>query len=94
MSRQVRFVGIDREIFEGAFEFQAAAAGEFQVAAGNFKMGGFGDGVAGFVGGVAVDADFAGEDQGLGFGEGFGQAAFDEELVEAFAWGFRFHERV
>jgi hypothetical protein len=86
--------GIQREIFQGTFEFEAAAAGEFEVAAGDLEARNLWDGVAGFVGGLAVDANFASEDQGTGFGKRFCQTAFDEECVQAFAGGFGFHHGV
>ena len=50
-----------------------------------------GYGCARFLDGDIVHADFAGEDHGLGFLLGFGQAAFYQGYVQTCARGFGFH---
>jgi hypothetical protein len=41
------------------------------------------DGTSGFIGGVSIEADLAGEDGALGFFAGFAKTASDQGLVEA-----------
>lgn len=82
--------GRDGKIGESAGEFEAAARGEFLLA-GEFDVGAGGDGSAGFVGTRAVEADFAGKDEGASGVLGVGEAALDEEKVEANARRFGFH---
>ena len=58
---------VDVEIFQRAFELEAAAAGVFLQAAVNFDWRVFGDRLASFFGALGVDCDFARQDHGLRF---------------------------
>lgn len=82
--------GIEREIGEGGFEFEAGAGGEF-LASGEFEAGVGGDRSAGFVGAEAVEADFAGEDEGVGKFLSVGEPALDQSEIKAGAPRFRLH---
>lgn len=82
--------GIDGKIVESAGEFFASAAGKGERVGDEIDGGVNGDEGAGFGCGLARDADAGGEDQGLGALAGFGEAAFDEEEVEAALEGFGF----
>jgi hypothetical protein len=82
--------GVERKVGESGCEFEAGAGSEF-LAGGEFEAGIGGDGSAGFVGAEAVEADFAGEDEGLGFFFGVSEAAGDEGDVEAGAPRFGLH---
>ena len=81
--------GIDMEVGESGFEFEAAAADVFE-GFGDFDARGFGDGVAGFMGFLAVHGDFAGEDEGLGFFAGIDELAVEHGDVEALFHDARF----
>jgi hypothetical protein len=67
---------------ERVFELLAAATDEFLgCIEGNLVPGA--DVVAGFFGGLAIDANPAGEDESLGFFATLAQALFNKSLIEA-----------
>jgi len=74
---------VDGEVQEGAFEFEATAGDVLLEAAADFNLCVVGDGVAGLGDRGAVHKNFGGQDHGLGFLAGRGEAADDEELVQA-----------
>ncbi len=86
--------GSNREVFESAFEFEAAATGEFEMAAFDVELSIVWYGHACFFHDNIFYAHFASEDHGLGFLLGFGETALDEEKIEAGARGFGFHSAV
>jgi hypothetical protein len=67
---------------QGMFQLVAAAADVFFAGVESDLVTGF-DGIAGFVGGLGVDADLAGEDGAFGAFAAFAKAAFNQRLVEA-----------
>jgi hypothetical protein len=84
--------GIDREVLQSAFQFQACAARILEVAALHIELGIGCDGRSGFACDHIVHADFAGKDHGLGFLLRFGETALDEEKVEPLARWLGFHD--
>ena len=73
---------IQLKMNEGVFEFVAAAADVFfRRDQNNFVRGP--DGVAGLAGGMAVDADLAGEDGAFGAFAAVAEAAFNERLIKS-----------
>jgi hypothetical protein len=73
---------IQLKMVQGVFQFVAAAADVFFVRVQSEPIIGF-DGVAGFVRGLGVDADLAGNNGAFGAFAAFTKAAFNQCLVEA-----------
>ncbi len=73
------------EVFESAFELQAATTGIFQVAAFHFDDGIACDLSSRLVDGSAVDPNFARKNHRLRFLLGLGEAALDEKKIQACA---------
>ena len=71
----------DLPVVEGAFEFEAAAAYEFQVVAEEAEVGGVVDGCAGLIDALLVNQDATGEDEGVGSLAGLDESTVYEELV-------------
>jgi hypothetical protein len=70
------------KMFQRVLKLVAAAADELlRRRHGNF-IGGL-DAVAGFAGGMTIDANCAGEDKALGLFAALAEGAFDEHLIEA-----------
>jgi hypothetical protein len=74
--------GLNAESGEGVFEFMPTATDEAFGGVERDVVVRVG-GASGLVGGEAVDADGAGEDEALGFFPAFGEAEVNEGLVEA-----------
>ena len=73
---------VQLKMSQRVFELVAAAADVFFAGVegeGVVRL----DGVAGFAGGLGVDADLAGEDGAFGAFAAFAEAAFDQCLIEA-----------
>ena len=75
---------VEPEGVKGALEFLAAAADEAGFGEEG-ELGAFGDGLAGLEGLLAVEEDFAGEDEALGRLAGVDEAGLDKGLVETLA---------
>ena len=73
---------IQLKMAQGVFQFVAAAADVFIADIEGKLVIGF-DGIAGFVGGLGVDADLSGENGAFGAFAAFTKAAFNQCLVEA-----------
>jgi hypothetical protein len=69
-------------MMQGMFQLVAAAANVFFAGVEGKLVAGF-DGIAGFVGGLGVDADLPGEYGAFGAFTAFAKAAFNQRLVEA-----------
>jgi hypothetical protein len=74
--------GLQMKMVEGVFQFVAAAADVF-VAGLEDKLVIRLDGIAGFAGGLGVDADLSGEDGAFGAFATFAKAAFNQGLIKA-----------
>lgn len=74
-------IHVDLKMFERVFEFVAAATDEFIAGLQNNFVRWL-DRVAWFFGGMAIDANLAGENEALGFFAAVAKAAFDEGLIE------------
>jgi hypothetical protein len=73
---------VQLKMAQGVFQLVSAAADVFFTRVEGDLVAGF-DGIAGFVGGLAVDADLSGEDGAFGAFTAFAKAAFNQRLVEA-----------
>ena len=73
---------VQLKMCQRVFELVAAARNEFLRRIHDDFIGGL-DVVAGFFGGMAVDADDAGEDEALGAFAAVAECAFDEGLIES-----------
>jgi hypothetical protein len=73
---------IQLKMAQGVFQLVAAAADVFLVRVQGKPVIGL-DGVAGFVGGLGVDADLSGNNGAFGTFAAFTKAAFNQCLVEA-----------
>ncbi len=82
--------GVDAEILERAFQLESGAAGVFCGGSADFDVRVGGDLGSRFFAAGAVYADFSSQDHGLRFFAGFGEAAFDDQEVEPFFFGFWF----
>ncbi len=78
--------GVDVESLESVFQLVTAAADE---AFGGVEADGVlgAEAASGFIGGVSVDANGAGEDEALGFFPGLAESEVDEGLVESLGPG-------
>jgi hypothetical protein len=82
---------VDGPVFEGALEFEAAAADVLEVGAEEADDAVGGDGGSWLVDALLANEDAAGEDEGLGpFARG-GVALVDKQLVEAEFFSARLH---
>jgi hypothetical protein len=70
------------KMVEGVFQLVAAAADIFIARIEGKTVIGL-DGIAGFAGGLGVDADLSGEDGAFGAFAAFAKAAFNQGLVKA-----------
>ena len=73
---------IQMKMVQGLFQFVAAAADVFIAGIEGKTVIGL-DGIAGFAGGLGVDADLTGEDGAFGAFAAFTKAAFNQGLVKA-----------
>jgi hypothetical protein len=77
-----RSCDIQMKILQGMFQLVAAAADVFIAGTEGKLVIGL-DGIAGFVGGLGVDADLSGKNGAFGALAAFAKAAFNQGLVEA-----------